>query len=587
MAAFVWADAVAGLWSVGANWQVAGVPQAAPPTTNDTVTFGSGTGFTQANCTLDTTGACSTIIFTGYTGTFNYSGQTLNVSGGTVTFVSGMTITSNSSSVINCSGAGVNFTGGTKSFGGLVSLTGSGIVSMISGNTFVNLTRTGTAAKTDVLELPGTTTVTGTLTLGGNTTQGVNRLLVRSSGALGAQRTFAMTGGAVVINGDVDFQDITITGTPSWTNTGSAFIGDGLGNGSLITTNKTTPTTQTATGTTSFTWSTHGWTSRVPLPQDTVSIPNAFSGGQTITADMPRWGADVSFVGSSGSPVLSTIASSIYGSLTLVSGVTQSGTANLTFAGRGSHTITSAGMTFTSVMTVDAVSGTYTLSDAYINNRSSNPSLKVTSGTFNDGGFSANLSGASGAFQITGATLVKSGAWSIAATAAASFVSGTGNPVVTDTGSITLSAASTNTRTFAGGGANWGTLTYNVTNSAGGLTLTGANTFTALNVAETSTNPRTLIFPAATTTTITNLYLYGLNVQSSVGASAATLSIGGTIFADYLPAVQDITATGTNFLAAHSRGVSGNTGITFNDSLGNYGKYVSVGNGMSRAEVAN
>lgn len=43
MAAFVWAAAVTGNWSVGSNWQVGGVPQAAPPTTSDTVTFGAGT----------------------------------------------------------------------------------------------------------------------------------------------------------------------------------------------------------------------------------------------------------------------------------------------------------------------------------------------------------------------------------------------------------------------------------------------------------------------------------------------------------------------------------------------------------------
>ena len=56
MATFVWAAAIAGNWSVGANWQVGGVPQIAPPTAADDVVMGSGTGATNSNCTVD--GAC-------------------------------------------------------------------------------------------------------------------------------------------------------------------------------------------------------------------------------------------------------------------------------------------------------------------------------------------------------------------------------------------------------------------------------------------------------------------------------------------------------------------------------------------------
>jgi hypothetical protein len=118
------------------------------------------------------------------------------------------------------------------------------------------------------------------------------------------------------------------------------------------------------------------------------------------------------------------------------------------------------------------------------------------------------------------------------------------------------------------------------------LTITGANSFINLNVTETSSSSRTMTFPISVTQTITNLYLYGLSVNSSAGGTAATLAVSGTIFADYLSAVQDITATGSSFLARHSRSVSGTTGITFTDSLGNYGNYINSGT-MSRSEVAN
>jgi hypothetical protein len=61
---------------------------------------------------------------------------------------------------------------------------------------------------------------------------------------------------------------------------------------------------------------------------------------------------------------------SIYGNWINGTGVTLAGTGTLTFAGRGSQTLTSAGRTFTQAFTIDTPGGSVTLQDAFETNRS-------------------------------------------------------------------------------------------------------------------------------------------------------------------------------------------------------------------------
>jgi hypothetical protein len=126
----------------------------------------------------------------------------------------------------------------------------------------------------------------------------------------------------------------------------------------------------------------NAWTSRVPLPQDNATISSAFAASQTITLDMPRLGKSINFTGTTGSPVLAnSVANVIYGSLTMATGMTHSGTNRLTFAGRSaSYTITSAGATFTQQVTTNAVSGTYTLRDALSTSRTLTGALTLGTG---------------------------------------------------------------------------------------------------------------------------------------------------------------------------------------------------------------
>jgi len=586
------------------------------PVAGDSVTFDSNSG-TAATVTVDVAlsaasitinksdltllhnaGTTLTGAMTLTTGTLNTNGQTcswgsfsssnsntrtLTLGASAITITAGGTswdtstptnlATPANTATLTMSGASALFNGGSRNWNGMsIVFSGSGAARIGggAGNVFANVTRTGTAAKTDSFLLNATLSVTGTMTLGGNTTQGVNRLLVQGL-TVGSQAT--ITAAAYVINGDVDFMDINLaySGGASWTNAGAAFIGDALGNAGAVTTNATVSATQTATGTASFTWSTHGWTSRVPLPQDDVVINNAFVAGRTITADMPRLGRSIDFTGTTGTPALNlTTGVTMHGSLTLISGMTFTGIQTVTFAGRSAGlTITSATRSFPGSVVINAPSGTYTLSDAFSLSVASSLSLTlalgslVATGNVTVGNFVSNVAGTraltmgSGTWNLyrTGTTNV----WNVANTGAFTFDPGTAIIDITATDSGV-------TKTFVGDGLIYPTLRHTATGTAA-LTITGANTFTTLDL-ETNASARTITFPASTTTTVTGtMTLTGsgsarLAVISSSAGTAATIS-AATVAITYSD-FKDITASGTAspFTGTLLGSVSGNTNIT-------------------------
>lgn len=551
MAAFVWTAAVAGNWSVGANWSVAGVPQSAPPTSADAVAIGTGTGATQSNCTLDVTGNCLTITFSGYSGTFDYTGQTLNVTGTSFAMNSSTTIVGNNSSAVVVSGTTGTFSGGARTFPGTVSLTGAGVATINSINSFFNLTRTGTALKTDSFSLAAAQTVTGTLTVTGNST--VNRMFMNST-AMGTNRTVTCTNAPTLSN--VDFQDITAAGAGgTWAGTS---MGDAQGN-SNITFN--TPATQTRTGA-GGNWSTAGnWTSRVPLPQDDVVIGAGASG--TITGDMPRGGKSLDWTGFTGiwSNAITVI---YYGNLTLGSGMTITNS-TATLGGRSSQTITSNGKTLGQTLTINGPGGTYTLQDALSVGAASN--FTVTAGTFTTNNFNVTAGGVS--LSSGSITNMGSSTFSIISTNALTFGANPGATVNAGTSTVAFTGISSSTRTFGGGGKTYNILTYTVAGSTGELDITGSNTFNTINFSDAS-NARTLAFTAATTTTITNAFNVSgtagkLMTITSITAATHTLSKPtGTVSDNFLSISNSIATGGASWFAgANSTNGGGNTGWIF------------------------
>lgn len=466
-----------------------------------------------------------------------------------------LTMTANTATfIINGANSGFQVATAGGNFNGLsiiMSGSGSGTLNWTTGCTIANLARTGTALKTDTFLISNDFTLTGTLTLSGNTIQGVNRLLC-SSNVIGTQRTITATGAAVVISGDVDFRDVLITGSPSFTNTGNAYVGDALGNGAFITSNRTTPATQTFVSSTASWSDVTKWTSRVPLPQDNVVI--SFSSIKTLTVDMPRLGADISIGGNAGAALTFSVANEIYGSLN--NAVNFSSTGITTLMGRGSHTITSNGKAFLQAVVINAIGGTYTLADAFTDQRAATDvPLTITNGTFTDAGFTVSLglsSGPGGCFTLsTGATLNATGTWNImSATSATQFNVNAGAIVNAATATIVFPNASTVARTFAGGGKTYGTLTYNVAKSPGVLTFSGNNIFTTIN----GGSERTFTNTAGAIQTVTNfningvangyIRLPGVAANYLSAPDSAALSITGDITVLVRVALDDWTPAG-------------------------------------------
>lgn len=460
------------------------------------------------------------------TRTLNLGSSTITITGdGGAWFcptVTNMTFNPGTSTII--------FTGNNIQFYG--QLTYNNVVANNSGyfflgraSTFANLTRTGTAVKTDALASSFNITVTGTLTL--NSNSATNRLIVQSyTGAIAPNpgSAITVTAAALVCTNVIDFMDITGAGAATWTTavSGATYFGDCGGNSGITT---TTPATQTATGTASFTWSTHGWTSRVPLPQDDVVINNAFVAGRTITVDMPRIGKSIDLSGCTGSPAFTWgIPISSFGNVAMASGVVPSGGTNTwTFGGRGSQTITNNGVTWANAtrLSVTAPGGTYSLQDALVMAASGSPSLlAVTVGTLDFNNFNVTtgqVSASTGAALIPGTSTI-----TLNGTSNGNIINIATGATFNGAATTIIVGAHTVSQTFTGGNKTYGTVTYTAANSPGQLVVANANTFNTLNIG----SGRILTMPSSTTNAINTWNVNGA-VNGYVylpGVGAACLS---------------------------------------------------------------
>ncbi len=483
--------------------------------------------------------------------TLGASSVTCTSAGASWTFATSTNLTFNANtSTVTLNGASITFNGGGMAFNNLI-VSGSGAAIITGGGTtVVNLTRTGTAVKTDSMQLNTDYIISGTFTVTGNSA--TNRLIVLTN-TVGVSRTITA---AVTSLTNVDFMDITGAGAAS-PFTGTS-LGDALGNSGIT---FDAPATNYMRGAGSGNWSDQtrwsstvggaGGSGRVPLPQDAV-IFDATSAVATHTNDMPRMGADITFTGFTG-VFANSVSTSFFGSLTFASGMVLSGTSAFTCRGRSSHTITSAGIFFLGGFTTDAPGGTYTLQDAYTNTGNTNTTL--TNGTFTANNFNVSLAG-SNAFTAAAGTTVNmgSGTWSFSRTAAATIFSATATTTITGLATILIATASTADRTFAGGGKTYGTLTYTVDNSPGILIVTGANTFTTINV----DSGKILQLPSATTTTVSNfnvngavneyVYLPGVAANYASAPDSAALSITGDLTMDIKVALDDWTPAANSTL---------------------------------------
>jgi len=273
--------------------------------------------------------------------------------------------------------------------------TAAGTITITGANTFNNLSVTSLAA-TGIknISVGANQTINGTLTLGAANTA-IRRMFVRSD-VVGTPRTITLNGSLAALD-DVDFRDIVAAGTVATPWTGTR-LGNCLGNSNIT---FDAPKTVYWNLAGSQNWSATGWattnngtpaTNNFPLAQDTATVTEAGAAG-TITVDAGWNIGTLTFAdGISNRTTAVTLATgtttpNIYGDLKLFSNITLSGTGAITFAGRVTQNITSAGKTITQGINVDNATGIFKLADALISSATTAGAFTLTSGNLNLNGF--------------------------------------------------------------------------------------------------------------------------------------------------------------------------------------------------------
>jgi hypothetical protein len=471
--------------------------------------------------------------------TINFGSGTTTATIGTTTFGTTETSAANltviaGTSQLNFSNANPTFSGNGKTFYNVAfTSTSAGTVTINGANSFNNLSFTGiTSAGLKIISVTANQTVTGTFTCSAGT-DATMRHFVRSD-AIGTTRT--LTCAAVSLT-DVDFRDITIAGAAAPA-TGTR-IGDCKGNSGVTFTAAANKYWNLAAGGNwggAIGWATSsGGTPAInnfPLAQDTCFFEaTGLNSGATVTINQSyNIGTIDMSARTTNTMTLATGSTTpaIYGNWVNGTGTTLTGTGAMTFAGRGSQTITSAGRLFTQPFTIQSPSGFVTLQDAFETTSTSATALNVDIGSFLANIYNVTIS--SGGFQSNGAGIrtlgIGTGTWIVAGS---TWNAGTStNLTVTGTGTISFTRASA--KTFAAGGIAYTDITLNQ-GGAGTLTVNGNNTFKTIS--STAAGANTIAMGTTTQRITTSWTASGtagniLTVQGSSATSPCTLVFTGS-----------------------------------------------------------
>jgi hypothetical protein len=587
-----------GNWNDTASWsdETGGDPGASVPGSGDNVFLDANSG--AVTLTVNVSSACLNFDCTGFTGTLEGS-QTLSVWGTVFKLVAGMTHTSGLAVTFRSTSGTTQITCAGKNISGIFTLNGSGgtfqlqdklalasiftrtagtfdangqdvlfynINATINGETtFYNLERKPTTASSGrTLSLSSNITVTNNLVLDSNSTDADKRLLITSD-TRGTQRTITCNG--TVTANYCDFEDIAGAGSASWDlSAATGGSGDCGGNSDITFTTADDCFQVGAAGNFSaVTWSTStgGATGqRVPLPQDTA-ILDANSTTGTMTQNLQRIGS-ITCTGFTGTLTTST-ACTCYGSITLSSGMTLTGsTQGYTLAGRGAHTLTSAGKSWAKAFTIDAPGGSYTLQGDFASGATS--LLALTQGTFDANDYHVTLGGL---YRSGGATAVLdmgNGTWTmsgVVANNAWNVTSTTGLTITPGASTIKFTGAPTAFREQSMAG------TYNnvefATTGSYGFIVRYAPTFNNFKVAPGSN----VQFYRSETVTAASWTLEGTSddpiTLASDTTTAATIakSGGGTVTIDYATITYLTGSPISTFSATNSIDGGNNSQIDF------------------------
>jgi hypothetical protein len=527
---------------VGAEWALAdALSMSSNPVTVTNGAFDT-VGYTLTCVTVNSTSSNTRTISFGAS-TVTCSSSPVNF-GTTETVRAALTFNAGTSTITTPSN-GPTLSGNNQTFYN-VSFTGTGITTAtINGaNTFNDLSVAGrTSAGIANVVLSADQTINGTLTLSAGT-NATMRTFVRSD-TIGTTRT--LTCAAVGSLTDIDFRDITIAGAAvSGGNLTGTRLGDCKGNSGI--------TFDAAKTVYCSNLNTNNWTSGIwsdsiggaldhiyfPLAQDTAVFPSSYPNNlQTITINAAYniGTLDMSARTTNTMTLTCSQSPSIYGNWINGTGVTLTGTGTLTFAGRGSQTITSAGVTFTQPISMQTPEGSVTLQDA-LTTAGNNSNFLWAYGTFNANNFNVTICGY---LQLTSVTpkavVIGSGTWVFTNQVGSVWNSTGGNLTVTGTGIISLTSAAT--KSFAGGSFDYSGITLNQ-GGAGTLTVTGNNTFANITNSYSATGATTINF-GTSTQRVSNFTATGeagrvLTIQGTSATSPCTLihTGAGDIDIDYV-----------------------------------------------------
>lgn len=544
--------------------------------------------------TFDTSSSGNYAITSSSFGSSSLNTRTVNLNASTITCSTGgatlgFTTTTNltfnaGTSQINLTSpsAGINSAGITF-YNVSFTSTSIGGASVAGVNTFNNLTITGrTSVGVALFNFEANQTINGTLTLGAGTAAAYRTFL--ASDTIGTTRTLtvnALAAGAA----DIDFRDITVAGSAAPL-TGTRF-GDCKGNSGI-----TFPSAKTVyyRQTTSNSWGISGtgaWSATsggaldatmFPLAQDAAIFPAATypASGSTITinANYNIGTIDMSLRTSNTMTLSRGIAApTIYGDWTNGTGTTISGSGTITFAGRQTQTITSAGITFTGSINISNLSNTVRI----VGNTGSVVDTTLNGCTLDLNGYTVSCSAfySTGTSNLTfnGGTLSCLGSFS--ATGVITTTSGIAPGIIALTNAgLSLSFL---------GGSNTYNCTLQLSGAFSSTDIFGSNTFTTItNTAAISA----LRFGVGTTNTVTNWNINGsignlITLDAHDGATSFTLSkASGVVSSDYLSITNSAAAGGATWYAgANSVSNGGNTGWIFTAPPG--GGYVAGGQFMA------
>jgi hypothetical protein len=403
-----------------------------------------------------------------------------------------------------------------------------------------------------------------------------------TSSTLGTPRT--ITAGSVSAS-YCDFRDITASS--AWDlSSATGGSGDCGGNSNITFTPSVPQYFYTSTTGTKY-WDTAsywflgpggtGGAGRIPLPQDDAYFTASSFPVTGITVNQhafPRLGRDITWSGIANAPTWTfTAAWTLYGSLTLISGLTISGTTNaVTFESQrrsGVATLTSAGKAFSTLHTVAVVGATLQLGDAL--SCSAGSWIVMLNGTFDASGFTVTCGLFRSRETATRSITMGSGTWYVMYPASQTIwdLNHVGLTFSGLSATIVVNGSGSTARAFSGDGLAYGTVQIATDN----VTIYGNNSFASLaaNVAGLTNG---LKFAAGSTQTITAITTNGAagslaKLSSATSGTVATLTSASQQALDYV-SISDLVAAGATWYAgSHSTNAtsSTNSGWTWSDPV--------------------